>query len=161
MSNTSKETLRAEIAKLCAEKGKALPEGLDEMKQIACFDALEALTGVKDQRRPSGPPAGAVRANSEAPPAAAAPAAAAPGLALEPAPAADPDSPKSEPEPEAAAPAPAAEQPQRFRVAEGRMIVCVPGPLGAFQEIRAIDLAGGQEELDGLLAAGAVEPVKR
>lgn len=159
MSNTSKESLRAEIAKLCADQGKALPEGLDELK-------LEALTGVKDPRRPGGPAAGAVRANSEPP---AAPAAstepAAPAAPTEPPPGPssgdDEPSPSDPPKSEPAVEKPEAEKPKRFRVAEGRMVVCVPGKIGAFQEIRALDLAGGQEELDALLEDGTVEPVKR
>lgn len=148
MSNTSKEVLREEIAKLSKEKGVDLPEGLDDLKQLALFDALEALTGEKDSRRPVGLGAGAVRASS----------------------------PPGAPAPEAAAAASEAvieveeiksvkgksfSASGRYIVAEGLVVHCLKGPVGAFQEIRDIDLGDGEAELDALFAAGTIVAAKR
>jgi hypothetical protein len=169
MSNTSKADLCAEIRKLCAEKGVSVPEGLDELKQLPLFDELEKLTGVKDPRRPGA--GGAVRAST---PPAAAPKAEEPKAeepkAEEPK-AEEPkaDEPKAD-EPKADEPKadePEAKRPARFSasgrylVAEGRCVSCLPGMIGAFQEIRALDLGDGEEGLDRLWAEGAIVAAKR
>jgi hypothetical protein len=153
MSNTSKADLCAEIRKLCAEKGVAVPEGLDELKQLPLFDALEKLTGIRDPRRPGGA-GGAVRVST--PPAAAAP--------------------EPEPEPKADEPKPTADEVKpdepakagarvsasgRYIVAAGHSVSCLPGLIGAFQEIRAIDLGDGEEGLDRLWSDGTIVAAKR
>ncbi len=149
----TKAELFAEIEKLAAELGKPVPEGLTNVQQH--FDALEALTGKPDPRRPPKPGAGAVRASE-------------PPVSSAPPPPAPPEKDEEEkgPPPEAER-EPAPEVPPvkvspsgRWRVAEGKLVVCAAGKVGAFQEIRAVDV-GGQEALDELIASGTVVPVKR
>jgi hypothetical protein len=180
MSNTSKADLCAEIAAVCKEQGKPLPEGLETLKQLPLFDLLEELTGKKDPRRPN---AGVVRTSSP-PPARVSEAPPAPPVAPAPAPAAGDEPPASEadkggtedeapaapppappaPPPELAAPAPRAARSSatgRYIVAEGKVVHCLKGPIGAFQEIRAMDLSNGEEGLDALFADGTIVAAKR
>lgn len=158
----TKAELFAEIQKVAAELGKPVPEGLANVQQH--FDALEALTGKPDPRRPSVG-GGAVRA-SQTPPAVSPSVAPSSPLPLAPVVDETPPAPPSPPSP----PAPPAEgeqvpatwdEHQRFRVSEGKLVHCLCGPLGALQEIRAIDLGGGVDELAALLAEGTVEPTDR
>jgi hypothetical protein len=167
MSNTSKADLCAEIRKLCAEKGVSVPEGLDELKQLPLFDELEKLTGVKDPRRPGA--GGAVRAST---PPAAAPKVEEPKVEEPKAKEAEADEADEADEAEAEEAEAEADEPKaeraarfsasgRYLVAEGRCVSCLPGMIGAFQEIRALDLGDGEEGLDRLWAEGAIVAAKR
>lgn len=167
----TKAELRAELEALYAKEGKPVPEGLTNVQQH--FDALEALTGKPDPRRPPKVAGGGAVRASEPPVAPAAPAAPAEALTSDPpAPAeleaakADDEAAKGDDETAApAAPEPAPERAKvspsgRWIVAEGLTVTCAAGKVGAFQEIRAIDV-GGQEALDELIELGTVVPAKR
>lgn len=47
----------------------------------------------------------------------------------------------------------------RYTVAKGRAIGCLPGTIRATQSIRAMDLAGGAEQLAELVKSGDVDEV--
>jgi outer membrane biosynthesis protein TonB len=43
-----------------------------------------------------------------------------------------------------------------YTVAEGKVVTTARGPIGSFGAVRASDFSGGQTQLDGLVASGAV-----
>ena len=180
MSDISKAELRDEIAELCESQDKPLPDNFERLNLVSLFNAFEDLAGSPHPKRPV-PGVGAVRASSAppAPPADEAPAAVveapAPVVEEPSAPVVEEPSAPVVEEPSAPAPAfafddpPAAPAPKgarvsasgRYIVAEGHMVVCKKGKIGAFQEIRALDLADGEEGLDALFADGSVVAAKR
>lgn len=158
MSGPSKESLRAEARELAAKLGGAeLPADLDAMKQEPLLALVAELAA---QLPESDPPAFDVVLEPvdvvEEP--APAPAHAPAGAVRKPSPEASLAPAASE-----APAAPKAKQPcpERCRVCEGKMVVCLKGPVGALEHIRDFDLAGGRAELEQLFAAGVVEEAKR
>jgi len=157
----SNKDLCADIVTLCAERGVAVPDGLDQLKNPKLLEILEGLrqqgaagggsvlpggvveTAVRPLVAPS-PPDGADstesadKASSGDPPIVTASVVSSVSTAT---------------------PAPASQKAttgaQGYYVAEGKTVMGRSGDaLGAFQQVTPRDLSGGQEELEHFHAAG-------
>jgi len=175
----SKVELRQEIETLCAERGVSIPEGIDRMNFAALTAALAGLQqdaggGAPPEVPAAGaPPPGLSKVEVEAPP----PVVATPAanvvetpLPWEPPPApeavkpAEPPpvpTPAAPPAPPSAAPpaAPAAGEPatgpMRYFVARGQCLQNTrKGKIGAFSQVKAKDLPGGEADLEELFRHG-------
>jgi hypothetical protein len=172
----SKKELRSEIEALCTARGASFPEGIEAMNHAeltAAFDALRLQGTSPAPLFGDGPAPGLMKVEPTPPvvtpeaalaqPAALPPSLietpldVAPVLPVEPPPAVTPPD-QAAPPPSGSAPAPdSPEGPKSYFVAQGRMLYGTKkGKIGAFQQVKAKDLLGGEDELKALHQQGSL-----
>lgn len=148
----SNRELKTDIETLSAELKVAVPEGLEQFNNPRLVKALEALQAQKAGVAPQGGGVSVAPAANADDVDAAVVDVAPPPEADVAAPSAPPPAPDVPPEAAPAQPS----KPQRYYVAPGRTLVANKGKLGAFQQVKAKDVAGGLEEIEALVASGVL-----
>lgn len=150
----SNKDLCADIVTLCAERGVAVPDGLDQLKNPKLLEILEGLRQQGSAGGGSVLPGGVVEA-AVRPLVAPSPPDGADSSAEPPVVTTPVVAPVSTPTP-APVPQKAPTGAQGYYVAEGKTVSPGTGRevLGAFQQVHASDFVDGQESLDRFLAAG-------